>query len=460
VVGISTITATAKRGFTIADECRSRGLPVILGGPHVTFLPDEAMAHAELVVRGEGETTMNALLDLWSEGYVPATDAQCATVPNLSWKDAAGVIRHNKPAPWIVDLDGLPVPDFSLAGGTADCVVGGKRTVVVQTSRGCPFDCSFCSVTGMFGKAFRHRSVESMLKELRSYNARDHIVFFCDDNFTANRRRARGLLEAMVRDRFRFQWSTQVRVDVARDPELVQLMKRAGCHTVFIGFESVNPASLREMKKGQNLDDIRNAICVLHGAGIHIHGMFVFGFEGDDWGTVEATVQFIRRMKLTSVQLLLLTPLPGSDLYRQLVTDGRILSFDWDLYDAHHVVYQPSGFTPFELQCAQVYGHARLYALPEGLKKLATGRWVSAGLSFYAWKINREWQKGNQAYLRALTDATWPATTGGPDNTGCVTARTVGWIDAARRPAPGILPPQPLTARKRRELGSRVGITR
>ena len=284
VVGISTITATAKRGFAIADECRSRGIPVILGGPHVTFLADEAVTHAELVVRGEGETAMNALLDLWSEGYVPATDAQYAAVPNLSWKDAAGVLRHNDLAPWIADLDALPVPDFSLAGGTADCVVGGKKTVVVQTSRGCPFDCSFCSVTGMFGKKLRHRSVEAMLKELRQYNTRDHFIFFCDDNFTANRRRARELLEAMVAEGFRFQWSTQVRADLARDPELVRLMKRAGCHTVFIGFESVNPTSLKEMKKGQNLDDIRNAIHVLQGAGIHIHGMFVFGFEGDDWG--------------------------------------------------------------------------------------------------------------------------------------------------------------------------------
>jgi hypothetical protein len=141
-------------------------------------------------------------------------------------------------------------------------------------------------------------------------------------------------------------------------------------------------------------------------------------------------------MKLTSVQLLLLTPLPGSELYRQLVADERILSFDWDLYDTHHVVYRPSGFTPFELQCAQVYGHTRLYALPEGLKKLASGRWVSAGLSFYAWKINRDWQKRNQAYLRALADASRPAGVDGTDN-GSGAAGDVGWTDATRRATPG-----------------------
>lgn len=413
VVGISTITATVKRGYALADECRVLGIPVILGGPHVTFVPDEALRHAGLVVRGEGEGAMNALLDLWKDGYVEATHARYAGVPNLSWKDASGCIQHNATAPWITDLDALPVPDFTLADGTADCVIGRRKTVMVQTSRGCPFDCSFCSVTGMFGKKFRYRSVGSILKELRRYDRPDHFVFFCDDNFTANPRRARELLEAIIADGLQFQWSTQVRTDLGRDPKLVNLMKRAGCHTVFIGFESMNPQSLTEMKKNQSLADIGNAIDVVQGAGIHIHGMFVFGFDADNWDTVEATVRFARERKLTSVQLLILTPLPGSKLYQQLHAEGRITSFDWELYDTHHVVYRPAGFTPYELQCAQIYGHTRLYTLPEGFRKLACGRWVAAGLSFYAWKINRDWQKGNQAYLRALAAGSGPFSSAG-----------------------------------------------
>ena len=433
LVGISTITATVKRGYTLADECRSLGIPVILGGPHVTFLPDEALAHAELVVRGEGEQAMNALLDLWPDGYVKAPDADYARIPNLSWKDTAGSIRHNPMAPWIANLDDLPVPDFSLADGTADCRFSAKKTVMVQTSRGCPFDCSFCSVTGMFGKKFRFRSVESVLQEVRRYNRRDHFVFFCDDNFTANKRRARELVEAMMREKLRFQWSTQVRTDLARDPELVRLMKRAGCHTVFIGFESVNPKSLKEMKKSQSLEDIHNAIQVIQGAGIHIHGMFVFGFEEDDWPTVEATVRLARDMKLTSVQLLILTPLPGSELYHRLVSEKRLTTRDWDLYDTHHVVFEPAGLTPFELQCAQVYGHTRLYTISEGLKKVATGRLVSAGLSFYAWKINRDWQKRNQPYLRELAANSQP---GCAPAGGSASNNGNGWTDASRRPAP------------------------
>jgi radical SAM superfamily enzyme YgiQ (UPF0313 family) len=402
VVGISTITSTVKRGYAIAAECRALGIPVVLGGPHVTFVPEEALGHAGLVVRGEGEGAMNALLDLWKDGYTEATHPSHAGVPNLSWKDASGTVRHNAMAPWIADLDALPVPDFTLADGTADCVIGRQKTVMVQTSRGCPFDCTFCSVTGMFGKAFRYRSIESILEELRRYDRPNHFVFFCDDNFTANPRRARELLEAMIAAKFQFQWSTQVRTDVGRDPDLVSLMKRAGCHTVFIGFESVNPNSLTEMKKRQSLEDVCKAIDVVQTAGIHIHGMFVFGFEADNWDTVEATVRFARDQKLTSVQLLILTPLPGSKLHQQLGAEGRITSSDWDLYDTHHVVYRPAGFTPYELQRAQIYGHTRLYTLPEGLRKLVCGRWVAAGLSFYAWKINRDWQKGNQEYLRAL----------------------------------------------------------
>jgi radical SAM superfamily enzyme YgiQ (UPF0313 family) len=436
VVGISTITATVKRGYDIANDCHAHGIPVVMGGPHVTFLPEEALAHADLVVRGEGEGAMNALLDLWRHGFLEATDVRYAAVPNLSWKDPTGIVRHNALAPWITDLDALPLPDFSLADGTADCVIGNHRTVMVQTSRGCPFDCSFCSVTGMFGRQFRYRSVRSILEELRPYDGPDHFVFFCDDNFTANRKRARELLQAMIDADFHFQWSTQVRTDLARDPELVALMKRAGCHTVFIGLESVNPQSLTEMRKGQSLEDIQTAVRTIQTAGIHIHGMFVFGFEGDNWSTVEATVKFARKMRLTSVQLLVLTPLPGSELYRRLRAEERITSFDWDRYDTHHVVYRPAGFTPFELQCAQVYGHTRVYSLLQSLQKLVTGRWVSAGLAFYAWKINRDWQKQNQPYLRELALRSPPPSP--PDKT-LIHPRTQNrrvWIDARHRPVP------------------------
>ena len=147
---------------------------------------------------------------------------------------------------------------------------------------------------------------------------------------------------------------------------------------------------------------------------------------------MEATVRLAREMKLTSVQLLILTPLPGSELYHRLAGEERLTSRDWDLYDTHHVVFRPTGFTPFELQCAQVYGHTRLYTLPEGLKKVVTGRLVAASLSFYAWKINRDWQKRNQPYLRELAASSRPGGVGA-DTPG---SNRGGWTDASRRPMP------------------------
>ena len=402
VVGISTITATVKRGYALADECRALGIPVILGGPHVTFLPDEALAHAELVVRGEGEGAMNALLDLWPDGSVKTTDPGYAAVPNLSWKDAAGAMQHNPMAPWIADLDALPVPDFSLADGTADCRFGGKTDCDGADLPRLPFDCSFCSVTGMFGKKFRYRSVESVLQELRRYDSPRPLCLFLRRQLHGEQTPRPGAARS---DEARKVPLPMVHPGAHRSrpgPGPRALMKRAGCHTVFIGFESVNPKSLTEMKKNQTLDDIRNAIRVIQAAGIHIHGMFVFGFEEDDWETVEATVRFAREMKLTSVQLLILTPLPGSELYeRWRAKDGSLPStgisttrITWCI--GRRVSRRSNSSAP---RCTATPG---FMPCRKALKKLATGRLVAAGLSFYAWKINRDWQKGNQPYLREL----------------------------------------------------------
>jgi radical SAM superfamily enzyme YgiQ (UPF0313 family) len=394
IVGISTITSTAPRAYAIGDRIRKRGIPVVMGGPHVTFMAEEALEHADFVIRGEGEETLMGFIDAWE------TDKEFSEIPNLSYR-VDGEVRHNPQQPFLKDLDQVPFPDFSLLKSPKPGI-GGCYTIPVQTSRGCPFDCSFCSVTGMFGKKYRFRSTPNIIEELKRYNDRKYAIFFYDDNFTANRQRAKELCEAMIREKLRFKWTTQVRADVAKDEELVRLMRKAGCHTVYIGFESMNEESLTAMKKRQTVQEIVQAVKVLRRHRINIHGMFVYGFDEDDWQTVKETVKFAKRARLASTQFLILTPLPGSEFYDKVRKENRIQFRDWALYDAHHVVFQPSRLSLFDLQRAQIFSHKKFYSLKMMVRKFFKGKWVDLGIAGYARNLNRLWQKKNRMYLRVI----------------------------------------------------------
>ena len=397
MVGISTITPTAPRAYAIADKIRSLGIPVIMGGPHVTFLPDEALEHADYVIRGEAEEAEEALvsfIETWENGK------DFSTVPNLSYR-TTGKTFHTSIKPPARSLDENPFPDFSLSH-YVKAKIADKAIIPVQTSRGCPFHCSFCSVTGMFGNAYRFRSTENIIAELSQYDNKKHTIFFYDDNFTANPKRAKALLRRMIEEKLQFKWSTQVRVDIAKDAELVQLMKKAGCHLVYIGMESVNPKSLKSMKKKQTVNDMAQAIKVLQRQGIRIHGMFVYGFDEDDWHTVKETVRFAKRSKLSSTQFLLLTPLPGSDFYNRVTEEKRIQFHDWALYDAHHAVFRPKLLSLFDLQRAQIFSHKKFYSFIQVIRRAMSFSWVEFGIAVYARNLNRLWQKKNKTFLRVM----------------------------------------------------------
>ncbi len=392
IVGISTITPTAINAYTIADEVKKLGIPVIMGGPHVTFMPDEALAHSDFVIRGEGELPLMNLIDAWEKG------GGYDKVPNLSYIKN-GKIIHNPISTTENNLDQFPFCDFSLIKNRRPL-----KVIPIQTSRGCPYDCSFCSVTGMFGKKYRFRSTQHIIEELRSYKDSGKFMFFYDDHFGANKKRAKELLTAMIRENFRFKWSTQIRVDVAKDPELLRLMKAAGCHTLFIGIESLNPDSLKEMKKHQTVEEIVNAMKIINSFNINIHGMFVHGFDQDTWESVKHTLKFAKKLKISSAQFLILTPFPGSEFYAHV--HDRIFSKNWSLYDAHHVVYKPNNFSIFDLQKAQLYSHEKFYSSVEIVKKFLRRKWISFGIGFYARYINMKWKINNRAYLSTIRGIT------------------------------------------------------
>jgi radical SAM superfamily enzyme YgiQ (UPF0313 family) len=404
LVGISAITPTVTRAYELADFLRARGVPVVMGGPHPTHCADEALRHADYVVRGEGEEALPALLEALARGE------GLDQVPSLSYLDG-GEARHNPLAEPVRDLDRFPDPDLGLVAGFKNKgFLGGRRIVPLQTSRGCPHDCSFCTVTTTFGRKLRYRSPERVAAEMARYDLERTHFFIYDDNFTANRRRAREMLAAIRTLPQRPRWSVQVRAELGRDEDLVREMREAGCDTIYVGLESVNQASLESAKKRQELDDVSRNLKTIGKYGIDIHGMFVFGFDTDDARTMERTVAFAREHDLLSVQLLILTPLPGSRWAREMEETGRILHRDWSLYDTHHVVFRPAHVTRAELQRWQEEGHRRFYSPARVLRCLLRGRVFRAAVAFYALKMTRAWRKRHRDYLAALAAEAkqWP----------------------------------------------------
>lgn len=375
IVGISTTTSTAPEAYRIADRISSTGIPVILGGSHVSFMADEALQHGDYCVRGEGEETIVELLDALESGSEPEG------IRGLSYKRGDEII-HNPDRGLICDLDSLPFPDLNLIRGVE------KMSITpVATSRGCPYGCNFCSVIRMFGREYRFRSVENVIEELRCLNAQK--VFFYDDNFAANRNHTKELLERMLSTGLTPKWTAQVRADVSKDKELLKLMKRSNCYYVYVGFESVNPDTLREFNKRQQLEEITESIRLFHENGIMIHGMFVLGADSDKAQTFRETVDFALKHKIDTVQLMALTPLPGTPVFTNMEQDERLITRDWSLYDGHHVVYQPKGMTPYEMQKALILATKRFYSLFQCGKMLINAEF----LEFIANLLIGRWHK-------------------------------------------------------------------
>jgi anaerobic magnesium-protoporphyrin IX monomethyl ester cyclase len=384
LVGISTTTSTAPEAYRIADLCRSHGLPVLLGGVHATFEPQEALQHADCCVIGEAEDVIGEVVERLLEGTQPPIVDSAALGP----AGETGVCR-------VADLDALPFPDLSLIQGWR----AGSITPMV-TSRGCPYDCSFCSVTPMFGRRYRFRSTELVLEELSYLQPRR--VFFYDDNFAASPRRTRELLEDMLRLPRPPDWMAQVRADITSDRELVALMQASGCSRVFIGYESISPAVLDSYNKQLSVEQILESVRILHEHGIKVHGMFVLGADEDDESTIRQTLRFALQHALDSVQFLILTPLPGTRMFELLERAKRIFLRDWSLYDGHHVVYEPLKIKAATLQREAWKAQKRFYSAWECLKAFARLRFGEGILKAYARAIIGRWERRNVEFLKLL----------------------------------------------------------
>lgn len=353
IVCISTITSTAIRAYEIAKKLKNSGILIILGGAHPSFMPEEALKYSDYVVRGEGDYTLSELINFLKKG-----SPHIQSIKGISYKENANKIIHNPSRELIDDLDSLPEPDFSL-------IHGWKPTNIypVSTSRGCPFNCKFCSVIQMFGRKYRFKSVEATLKEIKYVSSVSKAtIFFVDDNFTANKERTKEILKGIISENLKISWSAQVRVDIAKDEELLYLMSDSGCNTVYIGFESVNPKTLELYNKKQNIKDITDCIKRVKDSGIRIHGMFVLGADTDDEKTIKETAEFAIKTKIDTVQFLMLTPLPGTPVFFEMKDSKRLLHNDWSKYDAHHVVFNPVLMKPKTLHIETLKAMKKFYS--------------------------------------------------------------------------------------------------
>ncbi len=365
IVGLSSTTSTAPTAYQISEDLRGRGIKVVIGGSHVTFMAEEALQHTDFVARGEGGELLMLELVEALEGR-----RELESIAGLSFlRD--GVAQHNPPRERCADLDTLPHPDISAIRGHERLL-----TTPIMTSWGCPFDCTFCSVTAMFGKKYRFRSAESVLAEIREKKPKR--IFFYDDNLAANKRRLKELLRGMIAEDLCVPWMAQVRTDVVRDEELLDLMKRSGCLIVFLGLESVSQETLNAYHKSQTVQDIADSIRKLHDVGILSHGMFVLGADPDTLRTITDTVEFALKNDIDSIMMSALTPLPGTAQYDELESAGRIFDHRWEHYDSHHVVFHPRHMRACELQDEVLRAYKRFYS---------RRRWLKAALSFNAVKV-------------------------------------------------------------------------
>jgi anaerobic magnesium-protoporphyrin IX monomethyl ester cyclase len=388
LVGLSTTTSTAPAAYRIADDLRARGVPVVIGGSHVTFMAAEALEHADYVARGEGgEQLVLELIDAL-DGRRPLE-----SISGLSFVRGGRLVDNEKREP-CADLDELPVPDLSL-------IVGHERmkSTPIMTSWGCPFACSFCSVTAMFGRKYRFRSAESVVAEIEEKRPRH--IFFYDDNFAADVKRLKVLLRLMIERGLTIPWMAQVRTDVARDPELLDLMRRSGCDVLALGLESVDQATLDALHKSQTVADIVRAIDAIHRYGMRVHGMFVLGADTDDARTVRDTATFAIDHDIDTIMLNVLTPAPGTAWFAEMDVAGRILDKRWHLYDGQHVMMSPLRMTPAELQSELLTAYARAYSLRRWLGHVAGRRWRNVRDHLWCWWFVRRWARygQNRRYL-------------------------------------------------------------
>jgi len=323
LVGLTCSTWLAPRAYEIADEFRRRGVTVVLGGIHPSMLPYEAIEHADTVVIGEAENV---------------------------WGNLVQDFRENRLRPFyksyeLPELKNLPIPRWDLLKNRK------YFYHTIQTTRGCPYDCEFCTVKAMSGGKYRYKPVKDTMKEVKTLlDIEKKLFFFVDDNFIGNKKHVKALLRELIP--FKIVYFAEVSINLARDEELLSLLAESGCRKVIIGFESLVSDNLKQMGKDKSykVEEYAEDIMKIQSFGIEIQGSFIFGYDFDDETVFEKTVGFINESNISAATMSVLTPFPGTRLFQRFDREGQLLYNDWRKYDGRHVCFEPKLMSPEALQ--------------------------------------------------------------------------------------------------------------
>ena len=359
LVGISVQAPTSPRCYELAARIRRSGIPVVLGGIHVTLNPGEAAKHADAIVVGEAEATWPQVVrDAMNGGLAP---------------------RYDAPGP--VPLDSSPPP-------RRDLMPHSRRTpTVMQATKGCPFDCEFCSLAAVGHRRLRRRTVQRVVDEIRTLPG--DPILFVDDNLYADRAYAQQLFEALIP--LRRRWVGEATWHLAFDEELLHLTRASGCAGLFVGFDSINQQHrIRKVpSNGSPESTYVEAMRRIVGAGVGVVAAFVFGLDADDSSVFERSLHVIREGGAHMVNLSVLVPYPGTPIFRRLVAEGRITEWDWGKYVSPHVCFEPKGMTASELREGTLWAQKEFFALPRLVRAAArTTHELGWGRGLLALRLN------------------------------------------------------------------------
>ena len=361
VAAISVRTMFAKRAYKISDQYRRLGVKTILGGIHPSMCPDEALQYCDSIVIGEAEDNWGTLLK----------DVEDGNLKRIYKIDTFADLKIHS----VADRSSLSAHMY--------------LSDILQTAKGCPFHCEFCSVHAFDGQTIRTKTVEQVLKEIEYINStsssykKKKAIFFADDNIIANKQFAMELFTTLTP--YKINWMCQASINISEEDDILRAMRKSGCGAIFIGFESLSKDNLGGMHKNINSRyNYLEAVKKIQSHGILVHGSFILGYDFDWKASFDEVIEFIQKANLLMPLINILTPFPGTKLFSRFEAEGRILHKDWSKYDSKHVVFTPRNMSIDELQEGYKRVVTSIYSFDSIYKRLKK-YW---GMDF--WKYSNE----------------------------------------------------------------------